>query len=137
MRLPCPKGRFSTYLFQIAKNHFLHEHQKQKCRIDLKHISPENAQEPLEKVAPSDSAYSQVVANEIRSTISKAVARLPEIHRLVYVLSEEKRMSYREIADILECPVGTVSSRKVEAVKKLRKLLEPLRDEFFGKGLND
>jgi len=128
-----PKGRFSTYLFQIAKNHFLHEYQKQKHRISLELLSTEALQKPSEKTVPSDSTYSQVVAGEIRSAVSEAVTRLPEIHRLVYVLSEEQRMSYREIADVMDCPVGTVSSRKVEAVRKLRKLLEPLRDELFGK----
>jgi len=70
----------------------------------------------------------------MRSAISKAVTGLPEIHRLVYVLSEEQRLSYKEIAKVLGCPVGTVSSRKVEAVRKLRKMLGPLRDELFDKG---
>jgi len=102
----------------------------------LEHVFIEAPQKPSEKNVPSDSTYSQVVAGEIRSAVSEAVTRLPEIHRLVYVLSEEQRMSYREIADVMDCPVGTVSSRKVEAVKKLRQLLQPLRDEFFGKGLH-
>ncbi|MGD8501793.1 MAG: sigma-70 family RNA polymerase sigma factor [Phycisphaerales bacterium] len=128
-----PKGRFSTYIFQIAKNHFLHERQKQKSRVALKHVSAKEPEGHLENAAASDSAYGQAVAHEIGSAISKAVTSLPEIHRLVYVLSEEQRLSYKEIADVLGCPVGTVSSRKVEAVRKLRKLLEPLRDEFFGK----
>jgi RNA polymerase sigma-70 factor (ECF subfamily) len=128
-----PKGRFSTYLFQIAKNHFLHEHQKQKCRTALKRAFANDPQARLEDTTRSDSVYSQVVVNEIRTAVSEAVVRLPEIHRLVYVLSEEQRMSYKQIADTLDCPVGTVSSRKVEAVRKLRKLLEPLRHEFFGK----
>jgi RNA polymerase sigma factor (sigma-70 family) len=87
----------------------------------------------LEKEALPDSSYGQAVAHEVGSAISKAVTALPEIHRLVYVLSEEQRLSYKEIADVLGCPVGTVSSRKVEAVRKLRKLLEPLRAEFFDK----
>ncbi len=129
-----PKGRFSTYLFQIAKNHFLHELQRQKSRIELRQVSLEGEQNPLEAAGPSGSGYIEVVANEIRSAISEAVARLPEIHRLVYVLSEEQRMSYKEIAGILDCPVGTVSSRKVEAIKKLRKTLEPLKEDLLGKG---
>ena len=128
-----PTGRFTTYIFQIAKNHFLHERQKHKSRITFKRVSEMNPQTPLEKEALPDSSYGQAVAHEVGSAISKAITRLPEIHRLVYVMSEEQRLSYKEIAGVLGCPVGTVSSRKVEAVRKLRKLLEPLRDEFFDK----
>jgi RNA polymerase sigma-70 factor (ECF subfamily) len=128
-----PNGRFSTYLFQIAKNHFLHEHKKQKRRFSMHNFSSDNSRRTLETTNSPDSTYNEVVANETQSKISRAVTSLPEIHRLVYVLSEEQRLSYKEIAEVLECPVGTVSSRKVEAVKKLRKLLEPLRDEIFDK----
>ncbi len=127
-----PKGRFSTYILQIAKNHFLHEHQKHKSRIDLKQTSANSSQRPLEDEALPDSTFSQAMAHEIGSAISNAVQSLPEVHRLVYVLSEGQRLSYKEIAEILDCPVGTVSSRKVEAIRKLRSLLEPLRDEIFG-----
>lgn len=125
-----PKGKFSTYIFQIAKNHFLNEHQKHKSRTDLR-ASSDASQRPLEDEALPDSTYRQAVAHEIGTAISKAITELPEAHRMVYVLSEEQRLSYKEIAEILDCPVGTVSSRKVEAIRKLRKLLEPLRDEFL------
>lgn len=128
-----PKGKFSTYLFQIAKNHFLHEQEKQKHRINSKHSFSENPHGALETANSPDSTYDKAVANEIQSAISRAVTSLPEIHRLVYVLSEEQRLSYKEIAEVLDCPVGTVSSRKVEAVRKLRKLLKPLRDDIFEK----
>ena len=128
------KGRFSAYLFQIAKNHFLDKSRSRKSHIDVQRVSGEEPSEGLHRVSLSGDGYNEAVVNEIRGAVSDAMAHLPEIQRLVYVLSEEQRMSYKEIADILECPVGTVSSRKVEAVKKLRKLLRPLRDELFGKG---
>ncbi len=128
------KGRFSAYLFQIAKNHFLDKSRSRKSHIDVQRVSGEEPAESLHQVSLSSGGYNEAVINEIRGAVSDAMARLPEIHRLVYVLSEEQGMSYKEIADILECPVGTVSSRKVEAVKKLRKLLRPLRDELFSKG---
>ena len=127
------KGRFSSYLFQIAKNHFLDKSRSRKSHIDVQSVSGEEPAESLHQVSLSSVGYNEAVANEIRGAVSEAMTRLPEIQRLVYVLSEEQAMSYKEIADILECPVGTVSSRKVEAVKKLRKLLRPLRDELFDK----
>jgi len=127
------KGRFSSYLFQIAKNHFLDKSRSRKSHIDVQSVSGEEPAESLHQVSLSSGGYNEAVVNEIRGAVSDAMAHLPEIHRLVYVLSEEQAMSYKEIADILECPVGTVSSRKVEAVKKLRKLLRPLRDELFDK----
>lgn len=128
-----PTGKFSTYIFQIAMNHFLHENQKRKSRITLRHIDRENTPGCLQEQTPSENGYHRAVADEIELAIGEAVASLPEIHRLVYVLSEEQQLSYKEIANVLDCPVGTVSSRKVEAIRKLRKLLEPLRDEVLGK----
>ena len=128
-----PKARFSTYIFQIARNHFLHEHQKRKSRIALRHFNADDLHGSFQKHPASDNGYDRAVAHEIGLAIVDAVASLPEIHRLVYVLSEQQRLSYKEIAEVLDCPVGTVSSRKVEAVRKLRKLLEPLGDEILGK----
>ena len=127
------KGRFSAYLFQIAKNHFLDKSRKQKSRIGLQSISGEESAESLRQISLSGDGYSEAAVKEIRSAVRDAIARLPEMQRLVYVLSEEQGMSYKDIAGILDCPVGTVSSRKVEAINKLRKLLRPLRDEFFSK----
>ncbi len=128
------KGRFSAYMFQIAKNHLLDRKRSQKFHFDLQHIPGEELAESLHRGSLSGNGYGEAVLNEIRKAVSDAMTHLPEIQRIVYVLSEEQAMSYKEIADILECPVGTVSSRKVEAVKKLRKLLRPLRDELFGRG---
>jgi len=127
------KGRFSAYMFQIARNHFLDKKRSQKSHIELQHISDSEPAESFHQVSLSGNGYGEAVLNEIRSAVSNAMTHLPEIQRIVYVLSEEQGMSYKEIAEILECPVGTVSSRKVEAVRKLRIMLQPLRDELFGK----
>jgi len=128
-----PRGKFSTYIFQIAKNHFLNENQKRKSRITLRHFEGKNPPGRAEEQTLTESGFHRAVAGEIGLAIGEALASLPEIHRLVYVLSEEQQLSYKEIANVLGCPVGTVSSRKVEAIRKLRKLLEPLRDEVLGK----
>ena len=106
------RGRFSAYLFQIAKNHFLDKSRNRKSHIDVQRICCPEPAESLHQVSLSSGGYSEAVVNEIRGAVSEAMARLPEIHRLVYVLSEEQAMSYKEIADILECPVGTVSSQR-------------------------
>lgn len=125
------RGRFSSYMFQIAKNHFLDRKRNQKSHMGPQRIAINNQTESLPLVSLSGNGYARTILKEIRDAVSDAMSHLPETQRIVYVLSEEQRLSYKEIADILECPVGTVSSRKVEAVKKLRTLLQPLRDELF------
>ncbi len=124
-----PRGKFSSYLFQIAKNQFLQQRRRQRARIETERFPEDGREETSEAMAGSGNGQNRAEANEISAAIGEAVASLPEMHRLVYVLSEEERMPYKEIAQILDCPVGTVSSRKVEAVKKLRKLLRHLRDD--------
>ncbi|MCX5643725.1 MAG: sigma-70 family RNA polymerase sigma factor [Phycisphaerae bacterium] len=127
-----PTGKFSTYLFQIAKNHFLHERQKQGRRVDSQQPSVRNPAGLAEEPASSDRADSPVLAGELQAAVAEATARLPETLRLVYVLTEQEGMSYKQAAEILDCPVGTVGSRKVEAVRRLRGLLQRYRDELLG-----
>ena len=129
-----PAGKFSTYLFQIAKNHFLHEREKQGRRMDSQQPSAKNpAGTPSEPVS-SDRVDSPMLIRELQAAVNEAMARLPETLRLVYVLSEQEGMSYKQVAEVLDCPVGTVSSRKVEAVRRLRDLLQPLKHELLGDG---
>ncbi len=127
-----PTGKFSTYLFQIAKNHFLHERQKQGRRTNSPQLCvgdpPEVSGEPLS----SDPVDSPMLADELQAAVTKAMARLPENLRLVYVLTEQEGLSYKQAAELLDCPVGTVSSRKVEAVRRLRELLLPWWDGLHG-----
>ncbi len=129
-----PTGKFSTYLFQIAKNHFLHERQKRDRQTDSQRPPATNPTGAAGETVSWEEADGPVLAGELQAAVSQAVARLPEPQRLVYVLTEQEGMSYKQAAEVLDCPVGTVSSRKVEAVKKLRELLQPLRDEFLGDG---
>jgi RNA polymerase sigma-70 factor (ECF subfamily) len=119
-----PTGRFSTYLFQIAKHHFLHERQKQGRQRGTAVNPFAGADEP----AAPDRVDHPMLAGELQVAVTEAIARLPESLRLVYVLTEQEGMSYRQTAEVLECPVGTVGSRKVEAVRRLRELLQPWRD---------
>lgn len=127
-----PAGKFSTYLFQIAKNHFLHERQKRDRRANSQQVSAKNPPGMSDELASSDQADGRMLAGELQAAVNDAVARLPETQRLVYVLSEQEGMSYKQVAEVLDCPVGTVSSRKVQAVRRLRELLQPLRDELLG-----
>ena len=61
--------------------------------------------------------------------IRNAVQTLPEPHRTVFLLSQYEELSYREIAEIVGCPVNTVASRKRLAVEALRRRLRSWGEE--------
>ena len=63
------------------------------------------------------------------ATIRQALLDLPEHLRIVFMLAVIEDLKYREIADILECPVGTVMSRLFRARAMLRQRLEQFADE--------
>ncbi len=79
---------------------------------------------PLAAVENSAGAGSPHGGLAARQAVQDALAQLDSEHRAVVVLHELEGYKYREIAAILECPVGTVRSRLHYAMRRLRALLE-------------
>ena len=61
---------------------------------------------------------------ELAERVRKAVLNLPEAGRAVLILREYEALTYQEIADALDIPLGTVMSRLNYARSQLRKMLE-------------
>jgi RNA polymerase sigma-70 factor, ECF subfamily len=70
--------------------------------------------------------------SSVMDAVPAAIASLPEEQRIVFVLSHYEGLRYREIAEIIGCPIGTVASRKFLAVQALREQLRPYLDTTEG-----
>jgi RNA polymerase sigma-70 factor (ECF subfamily) len=126
-----PLAKFSTWLFQIARNHWLNEREKIMRRIrpvslDGSSRSSEDAPRLVKAVSDdSPEPIEEALHGELGEHIRAAVERLPEKLRAVWVLGAAQGLPYREVAEILEIPIGTVKSRMFQAVRALRVELEP------------
>jgi RNA polymerase sigma-70 factor, ECF subfamily len=68
--------------------------------------------------------YASYVIKLTHSDVRSAVENLPGIYREVILLREFEDLSYKEIAEILDCPAGTVMSRLGRAREKLKEMLQ-------------
>ncbi len=125
-------GKFTTYLFQIAKNYWLNEREKMARRRHLSLDSPvaggryDDTGASLKDLlsAPLADPHSQAASMEEADIARQAVDELDEKHRMVLILAYFHDFRYREIGEILEIPVGTVKTRMMHAERKLREKLK-------------
>lgn len=127
-----PIAKFSTWLFQIARNHWLNEREKRMRRLsplslDSGGRNPDGDRGSLARSVDSGAPTPDTSAlrSELGHRIMGAVAALPDKLRSVWVLAVNQGLGYREVADVLEIPVGTVKSRMFQAVRVLRTELAP------------
>ncbi len=73
----------------------------------------------------STDAEAALARREDRHLVQRAIAALPEKLRRVIVLCELSGMSYKQVAETLRIPIGTVGSRRNAALKRLREQLGP------------
>ncbi len=73
--------------------------------------------------------HTDMVREEERQLIRKALQILSAEHRMVIVMKEIDDMRYEEIAEVLEVPVGTVRSRLHRARTELKTVIENLQSE--------
>ncbi len=122
-------AQFKTWLFQIAHNLCRDRLRRMKHRSHLSLNSPVGAQnngdiELQDLISdPSPGIVENVEAGEMETLIKAAIASLPEEEHLVVVLKEYQGMQYSEIAEVLNCPIGTLKSHNYRAHQKLEKIL--------------
>lgn len=121
---------FYTWLYRIAINtakNYLVAARRRPLEYDLDPQDPEqyDTQARLKDV---DTPEGLALSNEIRQTVNRAIELLPDDLRTAIILREIEGMSYEEIAQTMECPVGTVRSRIFRAREAIDKRLRPLLD---------
>ena len=75
-----------------------------------------------------DTPEADALSDEIHRAVNKVIGELPEDLRTAIVLREVEGLSYEEIAEAMDCPVGTVRSRIFRAREAIDRVLEPLID---------
>lgn len=121
---------FYTWLYRIsintAKNHLVSQiRQPVSTETEM-----ENAQGDgvalSSRLTDGDSPERIVMSDEVRDTVLESIERLPEDLRTAIILRELEGMTYEEIAEAMDCPVGTVRSRLFRARESIDNDLRAL-----------
>jgi len=126
------KARFSTWLYRIAHNVVYDWTRKRKLEsvgelndeiFARERIDSDSATTPSGGESPDET----MAHGELRAKIEAALAKVSPEHREVVLLKDVQGLSYKEIADVMACSIGTVMSRLFYARQKLQVLL---KDEY-------
>jgi RNA polymerase sigma-70 factor (ECF subfamily) len=125
-----PSGRFATFLWRIGLNLCYDELRKRKRRqeLALEELGEEFGDAGTSTISSHPSPDIIVAEAEQSETVRRALLELAEPYRVVVVLRHYEGLKFREIADVLGIPEGTVKSRMAEALSQLSRLLSPMNE---------
>lgn len=112
-------ARFRTWLLRITANRCKDYFKKRR----LKTVALDDMSASGDAPGPALGPDGILEARELGEAIEQAVAALSEKHRLAFMLREYEGLSYQEMAEVMECTMGTVMSRLHHARKKLQEML--------------
>ena len=117
--------RFRSWLLRIVANAARDELRRRKRRPQrsLDETWDDSDMASIDPVEPGLGPQERAEQTELRGVLERALAELPEDWRMVVLLSDVHGMSYEEIADAVDAPLGTVKSRLSRARGRLRQLL--------------
>jgi RNA polymerase sigma-70 factor, ECF subfamily len=121
---------FYTWLYRIAVNTARNTMaSRQRRPVDYEADLSESQQSAVEsRMRDLDTPEAAALTDEIHRTVNRAVEELPEDLRTAIILREIEGLSYEEIAEAMDCPVGTVRSRIFRAREAIDRNLKPLLD---------
>lgn len=117
-----PGTNFRAWIYRILRNTFLTSRAGLAQHVD---VPLEDEEGEIELPSPAASPESALLAQADQQMIASALQKLPVQAREIILLCDVEEMSYRDIAETLGVPIGTVMSRLSRARGALRKLLEP------------
>ena len=124
------RSQFSTWLYRLTVHHCLNKAQQR----DRKRASEHRAAELLERACDQSAAspLDRIASKEQSELLDKLLQSLPTNYRACLVLREFEDLSYAEVAEVLEIPVGTVMSRLSRAREQLCRDLKKIEQETAG-----
>ena len=122
-----PDSNVKSWLFTILRNIWLNHLRHERAGPKLAELdSDENLADV--SIATSEDPHDLYVRNLQREQVRTAIQQLPIESREIIILREYEELSYSEIANVLQCPMGTVMSRLARARSRLGGLLSTSRE---------
>ena len=118
------KARFSTWLRRITINLSINHLKSESLRKNVTSGGEKLNGENFSEIPAAGNPLENVEAEELAEQIKVAMDSLPVLEKVVFVLRVHQGLSYKEIAQSLGCPVGTVMSRLNRARRRLRNRLK-------------
>ena len=114
------ESQFTTWLYRITVN---------KCKDHLRKTKIRGIFVPVKE--NEEPGYNHINDNiDVSEIVRKSINKLPEKLRTPLLLKDIEGFSYQEIADTVQCEVGTVKSRIFRAREGLRNMLKPYEKEL-------
>jgi RNA polymerase sigma factor (sigma-70 family) len=117
-------GNFRSWLFRIAANACYDELRRRRARATSSLDEPAGEGERrFDAPDPSPSPDDRAEQAELRDVLARALAAIPADQRLAVTLCDVQGLDYAEIAEVMQCSLGTVKSRIARGRLRLRAIL--------------
>jgi RNA polymerase sigma-70 factor (ECF subfamily) len=117
-----PDTNFKAWIFRILRNTFL----TSRTGLSASHtVALEDQPEVFTMSDDGPTPEDHLIRLDNQAAVSEALEQLPQALREVLLLCDAEELKYKEIALILDVPIGTVMSRISRARQTLRQLLQP------------
>ncbi|HET6756048.1 MAG: RNA polymerase sigma factor RpoE [Burkholderiales bacterium] len=129
--LPSFRGdsAFYTWLYRIgintAKNYLVAMGRRAPTSTEFNNDDAESFEE-AERLRDFNTPENELMSKQVARTVNQTMAQLPEELKTAITLREIEGLSYEDIANIMNCPIGTVRSRIFRAREAIAEQLRPL-----------
>ncbi len=130
-------SNFKAWMLRIVTNLYINKYRQRQRGPQLGSLDEEGVIEPM--AAESEVPDRVLFDNTVGAEIEDALSKVPIDFRLAVLLSDIEGMSYQEIADATDVPIGTVRSRLARGRSMLRKALTEyaLQEGYLKKGASN